>query len=134
MRKILLDINIILDVLLGRHESSGKVWKLCELGKIKGYLAAHSLPTIFYFLSKNTSLKQCYDILNDLLLVFNIAPLDGSAIKKALRLDFKDFEDACQVTCAQKAGAECIVTRNIENFKNSPVKAVSPEQFLEGIE
>ena len=39
--KILIDTNVILDVLCDRTdfvESSSKIWKLCEVEKIDGYI------------------------------------------------------------------------------------------------
>jgi predicted nucleic acid-binding protein len=45
--KILIDTNVILDVLCDRTdfvESSSKIWKLCEVEKIDGYISALSIP------------------------------------------------------------------------------------------
>ena len=43
--KILIDTNVILDVLCDRTdfvESSSKIWKLCEVEKIDGYISGSS--------------------------------------------------------------------------------------------
>ena len=53
--KILIDTNVILDVLCDRTdfvESSSKIWKLCEVEKIDGYISALSIPNIVYILRK----------------------------------------------------------------------------------
>lgn len=50
-----------------------------------------------------------------------------SAIKNDV---FKDLEDCLQHKCATEVNADYIITRNINDFKNSKVKAVTPEQFL----
>ena len=42
----------------------------------------------------------------------------------------KDFEDAVQAACAKRHFLNLIITRNVKDFVNSPVKAVSPEEFL----
>lgn len=42
-----------------------------------------------------------------------------------------DFEDAVQAFCAKNAGAKIIITRNIQDYKLSPVKAVTPKDFLD---
>lgn len=41
-----------------------------------------------------------------------------------------DFEDAVQASCAKRYHIDFIVTRNIKDFINSPVKAVTPTDFL----
>ncbi|MDO5418329.1 MAG: PIN domain-containing protein [Lachnospiraceae bacterium] len=43
---------------------------------------------------------------------------------------FSDFEDCLQAECALSCEAEYIVTRNIKDFENSNIKAVTPDEFL----
>jgi len=43
---------------------------------------------------------------------------------------FSDFEDCLQMECAKSYGAKYIVTRNIEDFKYSEVKAILPMDYL----
>lgn len=50
---VLIDANLILDVLQKRipfFDSSNEVLKYCASGKIKGYIALHSISNIFYIL------------------------------------------------------------------------------------
>lgn len=69
-----------------------------------------------------------YGIL-DFLYVGNI---DHVNVKKALlREDFVDFEDCLQDECAKEINADYIITRNVQDFKQADVKAVTPEDFLE---
>ena len=42
----------------------------------------------------------------------------------------RDFEDAVQAYCAKRHRIDYIVTRNVKDFVNSPVKAISPEDFI----
>ena len=42
----------------------------------------------------------------------------------------KDFEDAVQSSCAKSHFINLILTRNIKDFVNSPVEAITPENFL----
>ncbi len=44
-----------------------------------------------------------------------------------------DFEDAVQAFCAKTAGAKIIITRNIQDYRLSPVKAVTPKEFLDRV-
>ena len=46
------------------------------------------------------------------------------------RNDFEDFEDCLQDECAQEVQADYIITRNITDFVQSRVKAITPENFI----
>lgn len=51
---------------------------------------------------------------------------------EALALPIDDFEDALVVICAQKAGADYIVTRDERFLQNkSLVKVINPKNLLE---
>jgi hypothetical protein len=41
-----------------------------------------------------------------------------------------DLEDSLQLECAKSVGAEYIVSRNIDDFANSPIPVILPEDFL----
>jgi hypothetical protein len=49
---------------------------------------------------------------------------------KAFDTGIKDYEDSLLSVCAVKWSANFIVTRNTEDFSNSIVSAISPEEFL----
>ena len=54
-------------------------------------------------------------------------------LMKAADMDFSDYEDALQAVCASRIKAACIVTRNIRDYKNSPVSAIKPSELFERI-
>jgi hypothetical protein len=64
-------------------------------------------------------------------IIFSIIELKPNDLILATDLDFKDYEDALQSVCAKRIKADFIIARNTKNFKNSPVKAITPEQLLE---
>ena len=67
----------------------------------------------------------------DLCSILHVAGASHDEVLKAIQMDsFKDFEDCLQDRCAENAGAEYIVTRNKEDFANSKVPAVLPEELL----
>ena len=134
--KVLIDTNVILDVLCNRlpfAEESRQVFRLCEVNKISGYISALSVPNIIYIMRKELDADKISDILEKLSLIFTIADLKGSDLKKAVKLGFDDYEDALQSVCASKIKADYIVTRNIKDFSHSRVTAVSPSELLNRI-
>ena len=50
--------------------------------------------------------------------------------REAVLSDIPDYEDALLAANANRNRADCIVTRNVKDFAKSPIKAVTPAQFL----
>ena len=132
--KVLIDTNVVLDVLCNRQEfleASEKVFKLCEVNKISGYLSALSIPNILYVMRKELEPERTKEILDKLMLIFHVADLKADDLKKAAELKFKDYEDAVQSVCASRIHADYIVTRNIRDFTGGKVTAIKPSELLE---
>ncbi len=132
--KVLIDTNVILDVLCNREEfvkDSEKIFKLCEVKKISGYISALSVPNIVYIMRKELDAEKTKDLLDKLLLIFQVTDLKSEDLKKAAAMDFKDYEDALQSVCASRVKADFIITRNIKDFTNSKVTAIKPSELLE---
>lgn len=131
--KVLIDTNIILDVLCGREkflEDAERIFKLCETRRLDGFISALSIPNIIYILRKELDADKVETIVNDLSIIFTIADLKAEDVKKAAGLKFKDYEDAVQSTCAERIGAEYIITRNVKDFADSNIPAISSMKFL----
>ena len=132
--KILVDTNVILDALIGRKpyfDNADKIIKMCADRKIQGYLAAHSIPNMFYILRKHLSSEDRRSAIVQLCNIFTIEGIDSIKIMRAIKNeDFADFEDCLQDECAASVQADYIITRNIRDFTLAKVKAVSPEEFL----
>ena len=134
--KILIDTNVVLDVLCNRKEfvdDSAKIFKLCEVKKLTGYISALSIPNIVYIMRKELDEQKIKEIIEKLTLVFNIVDLKGEDLKKAVSLNFSDYEDAVQSQQAMRIKADYIATRNIKDYKNSKVMAIKPAELLERI-
>ena len=129
----LLDTNVLVDVALrrpGLHEASGATVAWCLNNPGSGLLAVHSLATFSYLVGRAASPAKARDFIADLIEGTDIARLDNTEVKRALALPMADFEDALIAAAAESAGATHIVTRNVADFRKSPVKAVTPEEFI----
>ena len=134
--KILIDTNVILDVLCNRTdfvEDSLKVFKYCEVNQITGCISAMSVSNIVYIMRKELDSERIKEILTVLTSLFTVVDLREADLLKAADLDFADYEDALQSVCATRVKANYIVTRNIKDFKNSPVPAIKPSELFERI-
>ncbi len=130
---ILIDINILLDVLQMRepfYDASARLLALIEAGRIKGYIAAHSITTLFYLIQKDQSSAQARANITSLLQFLEIAPVDQNTIEQALNLDYRDFEDAVQMISALQCKAEYLITRNVPDYQPALLPVIQPVDLL----
>lgn len=130
---IMLDINVLLDVLQKREphfRASGLVIERILDDQASGALPAHAITTLHYLIGKYQNSKKADDVIAWLLQHFEIAAVEQTHLKDALALKWPDFEDAMVATCAQALGCEAIVTRNVKDFQQSPVPALTPSEYL----
>ena len=130
---ILIDINVILDVFQRRepfYEASAHLLAGVETGQFEGFIAAHSITTLFYLIEKDKSSAQARASITSLLQILKIAPVNQNTIDQALNLDYNDFEDAVQMISALQCNAAYLITRNIADFKPPLLPVVQPVDFL----
>jgi predicted nucleic acid-binding protein len=125
MKRALIDINVVLDVLLDRRPHSKAsiiVWIAVETDKLEGLLAAHAVTTIHYLIRKEQGEARARAAIVAMLRVFGIAKVDGDVIRHALDLAWPDSEDSVSAAAAQAAGCDLIVTRDPKGFPDSFVR------------
>jgi predicted nucleic acid-binding protein len=134
---ILIDTNILLDHFDDREpyrENAVKILELCANGVCNGFIAAHSITNIFYILRKKFSPEDRKKILLSVCEILEVSGLDQSRLLEALQNNtIIDLEDCLQMNCAKAVGAEYIITRDLGDFIQSPVPAISPADFLKKI-
>jgi len=131
--KVLIDTNVILDFLIAREPfapAAKEIITLAEKNKIEAFLTASSVTDIFYILKKYTDREKAKEILSQLFEIVDVIEVTKGDTKKALNLDLRDFEDALQAWCGKKKKVNYIVTRNEKDFRNSPVKIISPVELI----
>ncbi|MEJ2212189.1 MAG: PIN domain-containing protein [Anaerolineae bacterium] len=131
--RVLFDLNVILDVLQRRepfYAASAQVLASAETGELEGWVAAHSITTLFYLLAKDRSPQLARVAIGDLLSILSVAGVDGDIIEQALGLPYSDFEDAVQMMAAVHAGADYLVTRNLADYREGPLPALQPAELL----
>jgi predicted nucleic acid-binding protein len=131
--KILVDLNVILDVLLERNGfiASRKILELSERNSNELYISAHLVTTFAYLLeSSNIPRTQIRIHIKWLIETFNIVTVDNIILKNALKSRIKDYEDAVIEQTAILCSATTIITRNVKDFSSSTVPALLPEKYL----
>jgi len=131
--RVFLDANVVLDVLANREPfiaDSAAILSLVEARKLEGFVAAHTVTTLFYLLRRDLGGDKARDVLMDLLRVVEIVGVDQDRIFQALAMDWDDFEDAVQASCAAKVEADFLLTRDKKGFRGSHIPVLSPAEFL----
>ena len=131
---VLIDTNVILDAITGRapfNENAEKLFLLTAEDKINASITANSVTDIYYLIRKYLhSIDEAKIVLWKLFALFQILDVTGTDCKKALELNMSDYEDALIATCANRNKVDWIISRNTKDFINSPVPAITPEDFL----
>lgn len=131
---ILIDTNVALDYLTMRqpyYDDAREVIRICADEQIQGYIAFHSLPNIFYILRKIHSEAERREMLKQLCFVLQVTGASHEKVCNAIERDvFPDFEDCLQDECAREVSADYIVTRNVDDFRHSQVKAITPKELF----
>jgi predicted nucleic acid-binding protein len=133
MIKVFLDTNILVDLIADRKPFSKhaiEIFKSAEELKTQLFTSSHSIATAHYLLKKYVEEKDLRDILSSLLEYLDVIPVDLDVLKKGLRSNHKDFEDAIQIICASSiTGIDFIVTRNTKDFKTSNIAVLTPDEL-----
>ena len=132
MKKILVDLNILIDFLNKRnfHLEAAQLINSCVEKENQGFLCAHEITSLSYFLSKNQKDKtKLINTITSIMDIFTIIPVNETILKDALLSPINDFEDAVIEVSAIKHNIDYIISRNISDFKNARIPAYTPEQF-----
>jgi hypothetical protein len=126
---VLIDCDVLLDVVLARQpfcadSAAVLAWAVDHPGRAA--VAWHTLANLAYLTSGRTR-----DFLCDVLRHTEVAPVGTAQARQALALPMADLEDALQAAAALAFRAQYIVTRNLRDYRNSPVPALSPRQFVD---
>lgn len=132
INKAFIDSDVILDVATGRKPfviSSSETLSIIEIGLAIGVMSSNSVTNIYYVLRKISSSLKAKEFLKSIMSFISVIPVDYSNISEALDSKFLDFEDGVQNYCALSHKCDVIVTRNIDDYRWSELKVLSPQEF-----
>lgn len=137
--KVVLDTNIIVDVLQQREpwcEAGKMIFLAVAAGQIQGCITAKQLADIHFFSRKQFKGEahvdqKARDIVAKLCALFELIDTFGADCVNAIAVPNNDYEDAILMTSAVRAGADCIVTRNVGDFSGAKIPVYTPDTLLE---
>jgi len=130
---ILIDTDVLIDTALNRTphaDASSALLDALENRHDAGIVSWHTLSNFFYLVAPMKGGPETRDYLGELSRFIQVAPTTTESLRYACRLPMKDFEDAMQVAAAVSGRADVIATRNIRDYTNSPIRALTPKQLV----
>lgn len=129
-----LDTNICLDLIAKRspwHKDAEILVKTHVTGAQRMGISVLTIPTLAFLLEKYQQSVTIDTAMKNILQLFEILDVTGDMVKQAIDNNWKDLEDAIQHECATQHKAECIITRNKKDFKESEIPVLTPTEWLQ---
>lgn len=130
--KVLIDINIFMDVLTKRagwFESFTTIDALKPQG-VTGYISALTVAVLQFLRLKKVGEMQARTEVKTITQDFEIVPLTRQIIVDAFDSSLPEFEDNVQIYSAREMQADYLITRNKKHFAQQEIPIVTPEKFL----
>ena len=130
---ILVDTDVLIDVALDRAPfaiDAAALLDALERGPSRGALAWHTVSNFYYLVAAKQGRAGTLGFLSEITQFLDIAPTTREHLRRSLQFPLPDFEDAMQVGAATACSADLIATRNVRDFRKSPIPAVTPRQAL----
>lgn len=128
---ILIDSDVLLDVVLQQEPEFERSRALLdEVRRVDeaASIAWHTVSNVHYIARQRG--VDALDFLVGLMDWVGIAPTTADGVRYAASLPMSDFEDALQVAAAEACGARLIITRNLRDYRQSPIQALTPRDML----
>jgi predicted nucleic acid-binding protein len=134
MKKLFVDTNIVIDLLSRRepyYDEAATLFSLADKNQVELSISSLTIANTSYVLLGQMDSAKAKSILRILRLIVKILPLDDKIVGLALNDEtFSDFEDGLQYFTAIENGQETIITRNLKDFRNSKLPAITAKQFI----
>lgn len=131
--KIFVDANVVIDYLVDRFpfaDDAEAVIDACVQGGNEGAFTGLTACNAIYVIGRSIGQRNAELLMKDVVEFMKLLPIRPEDISMNLGADHPDFEDALQIAAAKEWGADVIVTRDKDGFGGSPVKVLTPAEFL----
>lgn len=131
--KAFLDTNVLIDFMAERqgYAAAAALFELASEGKLELTYSALTVANAFYILRKqytDTELAEVFEMQQS---VVEICGVSSQDVSMALKDRWTDGEDAIQYHSALSSHADVILTHNTNDFQQSSLDVMTPEDFLD---
>ena len=134
MKRVFIDTNILLDLLLERQpwvSQASVLFSMADRKELDLLCCSLSFSTAIYLMNRlKYSRKEIISKLTIVKSLCTVTTVDTSVIDRVLQSDFADLEDGLQYYSALAANAELILTRNKKDYTFSNIPVLSPTEYL----
>ena len=131
--RILFDLNVLIDIPC-RWEAFPESLDLYNQTladpSIEGSFPACGYTTLYYVLKQLISVERTRSVLANYRKRLVLLPFNEKIAAAAHAMQMSDLEDACVAATAYERRCDVIATRNVADFKTSPVPARTPRDVL----
>lgn len=133
-KAVFVDSDVILDVLEKREPFylySAQVLTLGDEKKIKLFTTSLVFSNVYYLLRKHLGIEKAKESLRKLRIIVDVISVNAKEVDLALNSEMSDFEDALEYFAALDSKIDCIITRNVRDYKNPKLIVQTPQQYIE---
>lgn len=132
--KVLLDVNVLADLFLKREAwlaDAAAIWDANRTGRIRCCALASNIDTLAYLVRRNKGEDALAerDAVRTCLESLEILAVTADILRDAVERNGADFEDDILIAAAFAYRLDAIVTRNVPDFRGSPIATQDPRQF-----
>lgn len=135
--KVFIDSDVVIDFFADREpyaNPASELFELNERGVIRLYLSAVSINNIYYIVRRFLGHNKAVEVIEELTGLTEIIGTTKKEIVRALKNNFKDFEDSIQYSSALAVdGIEAIITRNVKDYRHAEIAVMTPLEYLKMI-
>ncbi len=134
MKKVFIDTNVLLDLLLERDpwaRDAAVLFSMADRKEVELLCCSLSFATAVYLMQRfKYSRKEIVSKLTIVKSICTVTTVSESIIDRMLQSNFADLEDAIQYYSALAFSAGIIVTRNPKDFATSNIPVFTPQDFI----
>lgn len=134
MKKVFLDTNIVLDLVIKSRSGYQDACNLLQKVNLEGteFVCSWHTLAILEYVGRKKLKNEIYPILRMVVDLFEIPETGNAHAREAFDYLEDDYEDAMQIVSAQSAGCQCIITNDRKGgFSKSPLPIFSPAEYLQ---
>ncbi|MDO4182156.1 MAG: PIN domain-containing protein [Coriobacteriia bacterium] len=132
--KVLFDACVVIDIMMRSAWAVDAFasYDICQIRQYDVLVPVESTTDIAYVLHRRGFSKaetcEALAVIMDMFTLCDTIHADAQAANESA---MDDYEDALIAFSAARNGVDLVVTRNVKDFAKSPVKAITPKQFVE---
>ena len=133
MKKIYVDSDVILDLLLDREPFNDDIAEILEnslKNRIAVCVSSVTITNLNYIIGRIENRNSAAKKTSKILKLVKVENVGESTVSKSIASKFKDFEDGVQNFCAEGSKHKVLITRNTKDYKESDLAIMSPREYL----